>query len=225
MTESEPEKVFAAGRRDPGTGHRVRRILVKNMMPLPPELQRILDDINAADRAADGIAAACTDEQFHWRPREGQGWSIGECLDHLATINVVYGNAIRQGIQNARTRGWTRRAAAVPGFFGSLFVKSLEPPVTRRLRAPANTRPGPSRSRDATLAAYHAAHEHIRAMVADSAEIDANRACFVNPFIRVLRVRVSTGLSVIAAHDRRHLWQAEQVRCAPGYPAGARVTR
>jgi len=191
------------------------------MIPLPPDLQRILDDINAADRAADVIAAACSDEQFHWRPREGQGWSIGECLDHLATINVVYGNAIRQGIQNARTRGWTRRAAAAPGFFGSLFVKSLEPPVTRRLRAPANTRPGPQRSRDATLAAYHAAHEQIRAMVADAAEIDANRACFVNPFIRVLRVRVSTGLSVIAAHDRRHLWQAEQVRRAPGYPPTA----
>jgi len=191
------------------------------MIPLPPDLQRILDDINAADRAADVIAAACSDEQFHWRPREGQGWSIGECLDHLATINVVYGNAIRQGIQNARTRGWTRRTAAAPGFFGSLFVKSLEPPVTRRLRAPANTRPGPQRSRDATLAAYHAAHEQIRAMVADAAEIDANRACFVNPFIRVLRVRVSTGLSVIAAHDRRHLWQAEQVRRAPGYPPTA----
>jgi hypothetical protein len=198
---------------------------VKNMMPLPPDIQRILDDINAADRAADVIAAACTDEQFHWRPREGQGWSIGECLDHLATINVVYGSAISQGIQSARAHGWTRRAAAVPGFFGSLFVKSLEPPVTRRLRAPANTRPGPSRNRDATLAAYHAAHEHIRAMVADSAEIDANRACFMNPFIRVLRVRVSTGLSVIAAHDRRHLWQAEQVRRAPGYPASAAATR
>ena len=194
------------------------------MIPLPPDLQRILDDINAADRAADVIAAACSDEQFHWRPREGQGWSICECLDHLATINVVYGNAIRQGIQNARTRGWTRRAAAAPGLFGSLFVKSLEPPVTRRLRAPANTRPGPQRSRDATLAAYHAAHEQIRAMVADAAEIDANRACFVNPFIRVLRVRVSTGLSVIAAHDRRHLWQAEQVRLAPGYPASAPAT-
>jgi len=194
------------------------------MIPLPPDLQRILDDINAADRAADVIAAACSDEQFHWRPREGQGWSIGECLDHLATINVVYGNAIRQGIQNARTRGWTRRTAAAPGFFGSLFVKSLEPPVTRRLRAPANTRPGPQRSRDATLAAYHAAHEQIRAMVADAAEIDANRACFVNPFIRVVRVRVSTGLSVIAAHDRRHLWQAEQVRRAPGYPVSRLAT-
>jgi hypothetical protein len=195
------------------------------MTPLPPDLQQVFDDINAADRAADLIAAACTDEQFHWRPREGQGWSIGECLDHLATINVVYGDAVRRGIENARARGSTRRAPAVPGFFGALFVKSLEPPVTRRLRAPANARPGPSRRRDEILASYHAAHEQIRRLVSDAAEIDANRACFVNPFIRVVRVRVSTGLRVIAAHDRRHLWQAEQVRRAPGYPLSAPATR
>jgi hypothetical protein len=195
------------------------------MTSLPPDLQQVLDDINAADRAADVIAAACTDEQFHWRAREGQGWSVGQCLDHLATINVVYGDAMRHGIENARARGWTRRAPAVPGFFGALFVKSLEPPVRRRLRAPANTRPGPSKSRDGILAAYHTAHEHIRSLVTDAAEIDTNRACFVNPFLRVLRVRVSTGLRVIAAHDRRHLWQAEQVRQAPGYPAGTRATR
>jgi hypothetical protein len=191
------------------------------MTPLPPDLQQTLDDIDAADRAADVMAAACTDEQFHWRPREGQGWSIGQCLDHLATINVVYGDAIRRGIENARARGWTRRAAAVPGFFGALFVKSLEPPVTRRLRAPANARPGSSKSRDEILAAYHAAHQRIRALTTDAAEIDTNRARFVNPFLRVLRVRVSTGLRVIAAHDRRHLWQAEQVRKAPGYPTRA----
>jgi len=191
------------------------------MAPLPPDLQQTLDDIDAADRAADVMAAACTDEQFHWRPREGQGWSIGQCLDHLATINVVYGEAIRPGIENARARGWTRRAPAVPGFFGARFVKSLEPPVTRRLRAPANVRPGPSKSRDEILAAYHAAHDRIRALVTDAAEIDANRACFVNPFLRVVRVRVSTGLRVIAAHDRRHLWQADQVRKARDYPATA----
>jgi hypothetical protein len=28
---------------------------------------------------------------------------------------------------------------------------------------------------------------------------------------------IATGLFVIAAHDRRHLWQAEQVRQAPGF--------
>jgi hypothetical protein len=195
------------------------------MTPLPPDLQQTLDDIDAADREADTLTAACTDEQFHWRPRGGQGWSIGQCLDHLALINVVYGNAVREGIDAARERGWTRRCPAVAGFWGRMFVKSLEPPATRRMSAPAKARPATPKSRDDILAAYHAAHDRIRVMLADAAGIDANRATFVNPFIRVVRVRVSTGFRVIAAHDRRHLWQAGQVRKAPGYPAPAPVTR
>jgi hypothetical protein len=56
-------------------------------------------------------------------------------------------------------------------------------------------------------------------MIADAADVDVNRATFVNPFLRFVRVKVSTGLSVVSAHDRRHLWQADQVRKAPGYPA------
>jgi hypothetical protein len=32
-------------------------------------------------------------------------------------------------------------------------------------------------------------------------------------------VRVATGLRVIVAHNRRHLWQAEQVKKHPQFPA------
>jgi hypothetical protein len=35
---------------------------------------------------------------------------------------------------------------------------------------------------------------------------------FVNPFIRGVRFSLATGLRVIAAHERRHLWRARNVR-------------
>jgi hypothetical protein len=37
---------------------------------------------------------------------------------------------------------------------------------------------------------------------------------FPNPFIRGVRFSLATGLHVIAAHERRHLWQASRVRAA-----------
>jgi hypothetical protein len=37
---------------------------------------------------------------------------------------------------------------------------------------------------------------------------------FPNPFIRGVRFSLATGLHVIAAHERRHLWQAWRVRHA-----------
>lgn len=188
------------------------------MRTLPPDLQQILDEIDAADRAGDAIAAEVTDEQFHWRPRDGQGWSIAQCLDHLAVINVFYSASIQQGIDDARARAWTRREPATPGFFGRRFIRSQEPPVKRRFSAPARVKPALSRSREEILRAYHDAHAGIRGLIADAADVDVNRATFPNPFFRIIRIRVSTALLVLAAHDRRHLWQAAQVRVAPGFP-------
>ena len=40
------------------------------------------------------------------------------------------------------------------------------------------------------------------------AEIDLAGVRFPNPFIRGVRFSLATGLHVIAAHERRHLWQA-----------------
>jgi hypothetical protein len=46
------------------------------------------------------------------------------------------------------------------------------------------------------------------------ADIDLARVTFPNPFIRGVRFSLATGLHVIAAHERRHLWQAWRVRHA-----------
>ena len=188
-------------------------------MTLPPDLQRILHDIDQADRAGVVLADSCTDEQFYWRPRSGEGWSIAQCLDHLGTMNVVYGNAIRTGIDAAKAHGSTRGGPAKPGYFGRRFVQSMEPPVKRRLRSPRQGTPTPMKERRSILDAYRAGHDLVRGLIADAAEIDINRAGFPNPFLPLVRFSIATGLLVIAAHDRRHLWQAEQVKQAPGFPA------
>lgn len=187
-------------------------------MTLPSDLQRILDDIDEADRRGAAIAASCSDEQFYWHPHGRDGWSIAQCLDHLGVMNVVYGTAIREGIETARRRGSTRREPAKPGYLGGKFVRSMEPPVTRRLRAPRKGKPAPMKERQIILDGYRAGHDLTRQLIADAATIDANRARFKNPFVPVIRFSIATGLFVIAAHDRRHLWQAEQITRAPAFP-------
>ena len=178
---------------------------------LPPDLQQIADAIDRADQEGAAIAARVTDEEFHWKPDDGRRWSIGECLDHLATMNRIYSAAVRTAVDTARRNGWTRKGPAVPGFFGRKFVASQEPPVKTRLRGPQSVQPTPSRSRDEIMRAYHAAHDDIRRLIDDCATIDTNRAKFANPFLSLVKVRVSTGLNVMPAHDRRHLWQAAEV--------------
>ena len=186
---------------------------------LPADLQRLLEEIEDADQAGDVIASKLSDEQFNWQPDGGRGWSVAQCLEHLAAINVVYGDAIVTGIERARRNGWRRSGPLTPGFFGRKFIASQEPPVKRRVSAPGKVRPGSRLPRTEILRRYHEAHDRVKQAIREAAPIDANRATFANPFLGVVRVKVATGLLVVAAHDRRHLWQAEQILRRPDFPS------
>lgn len=180
-------------------------------MRLRADLQEMLDALEAADREADSLAGPLGDEAFQWRPDGGRGWSVAQCLDHLATANEQYGARILRAIEEARAKNLTGGGPIAPGFFGRRFVASLEPPVRRRTRAPGAIQPRSTGSRADIMRAYHDAHDKLRGMVRSAADIDVNRASFQNPFLKYVRVRVGTGFRIIAAHDRRHLWQARQV--------------
>jgi hypothetical protein len=183
------------------------------MPTLPEDLQLLIHAMDAADRAAERLATQLNDTAFFWRP-DATRWSVALCLDHLAVTNAIYGKAIAGAIATAQERGWSRRGPAAPGFFGRKFVATLEPPVKRRAPAPGKITPRAARSREAILEAYYAAHDDIRDGIRAAATLDVNRATFRNPFFPLFTVKVSSGFHVVAAHDRRHLWQAEQVERA-----------
>jgi hypothetical protein len=188
------------------------------MTTLPRDLQDLLEQIDAADRAGAALATSVTDHQFHWQPFDGRGWSIAQCLDHLAVMNKHYAGAVRRGIEEGRRRNLRRDGPARPTFFGRRFIQSQEPPVKIKLKAPRVGASPQNRPRNEILRDYHEAHAIIRQLIVDAAEIDLNRSTFQNPFIPIVRMRVGTGLAILAGHDRRHLWQAEQVKLASGYP-------
>jgi DinB superfamily len=182
------------------------------------DLQQVLDQLDDIDRAAEALVAPLSDAQFFWQPNEGRSWSIAQCLEHLAIANEVYAEAVAKGIEAASARGLTGGGPIESTVFGRLFVSSMEPPVRRRLRAPGKIIPGTTRTREDITRSFREGHDRLRELVRAAASIDVNRATFANPFYRFVRVRVGTGLRVVSAHDRRHVWQAENVRRAPGFP-------
>jgi hypothetical protein len=54
----------------------------------------------------------------------------------------------------------------------------------------------------------------VRVFLRKYCDLDLVGVRFANPFIRGVRFSLATGLHVIAAHERRHLWQAWRVRQA-----------
>jgi hypothetical protein len=164
-------------------------------------------------RDAHALVAACDEATGTWQPRPG-AWSIAECLDHLGTSNRVYLAAMRPPAERAKERGRLRRGPAVPGLLGGWFVWSLEPPARPglRVRAPRAIRPRPSPTLADAAQAFFDSHREAEQFLAEFAPIDLAGVRFPNPFLRGVRFSLATGLHVLAAHERRHLWQARKVK-------------
>lgn len=177
------------------------------------EFRSLLDGLDAANRQACLVADGLSEAQGTWRERP-TSWSVSECLDHLAMANRVYLAAMRGAADRARQQGRTRRRPALPGLIGRWFAWSLEPPARMKTRTAAVSTPRPSPPLSDALAAFLASQEEVRAFVRAYADLDLAGVTFPNPFVRGIRFSLATGLHVITAHERRHLWQAGNVRRA-----------
>jgi hypothetical protein len=186
---------------------------------LPGDLQRLISEIEAAEADARALSAHLSDAQANWQPGAGAGWSVAQCLEHLAMTNGIYVSHFLPVAQRARASHAGSFSGLHPTWFGRWFARSMEPPPRQKIKTFKNLVP-PSSIRLATaLADYLASHDGYRELVAAAAAVDANRIVTANPFVRGIRMRLSTALLVVPAHDRRHLWQAREVQAAAGFPA------
>ena len=180
-----------------------------------PDIEALEQAFDAIERDARALLEGLTAAQGVWRPQP-TAWSIAHCLDHLATANRVYLGAMEPPAERALQRGRLRRGPAVPGLIGAWFVRTLEPPVKPRfkMKAPKKIVPRPSPPLDDAAAQFSASQADVRAFLRTYADIDLAGVLFPNPFVRGVRFSLATGLHVIVAHERRHLWQAWNVRKA-----------
>ena len=167
----------------------------------------------AIEQDARDLLAGLAESTAAWRPRP-DAWSVAECLDHLATANRVYLAAMEPAAARALARGRLRRGPARPGIVGRWFVGTLEPPARplRRSKAPRAIRPRVAPPLGDAARAFFDSHRDVRDWLQRYAGIDLAGVRFPNPFIPGIRFSLATGIHVLAAHERRHLWQAWNVR-------------
>ena len=188
---------------------------------LPEDLREIQSQLTASDREAQALFRDLDEEQLNWRPDE-RSWSIAQCLDHLNVANRLYLAPMLYAIEEARRKGSVRKGPIRPGFFGRWFAATMEPPPKRKLPAPRKIVPAVRKGRAELIEDWRRAQTETDAVLREAAGIDLNGTRFVNPFISLIRFSVGTGFQVIAAHERRHLWQAGQVRGRAGFPQSSR---
>ena len=173
------------------------------------DLAAVAADFEAASRRVDELERVLSNEQWTRRPAT-QGWSAIECLQHLNLTAEATLPRVRQGIADARALG-----APVPNRyrrdpFGWLLWRGLRQPGRFKTKTAPAFLPEANRPVADILASFRRLQDQHLSCVRDADGLAIDRVRISSPFNERIRYSVYSALTILAVHQHRHLWQAEQ---------------
>ena len=187
------------------------------MAALHSDLARLLNENAANLRRAESLVAGLSPAQFNWRSEPGR-WSIGECLSHMNIINSGEPKPVEIAITDARARGIVSAGPYRYGFLSTWFVKNMDERPKRKFKAPKYYLPPPDSDPAKTLDEYRCNSATMAALMEKANGLDLARVKVPLIQPRWLKMPLGARFALLTAHDRRHLWQAGQVRSHPVSP-------
>lgn len=189
---------------------------------MPTKLQytpeEFVAELERQSSQAAALATGLNDAALNWQPNGGKSWSIAQCLDHLTIMNTIYLKALQAAVESNRDQLEPRKVPIqASGWLMRLVVSYEEPPPKIKLPAPKKISP-PSKLTGAVIDDFQVLQKQLTEFVREWGDADLGDLKVKDPLFP-LHLTVDTELLIIAAHNRRHLWQAENVKKDVGFPS------
>lgn len=196
----------------------ILRIDSEGNEPLAADLADCLRQLDEVDAGVGTLLTGLTENQFHWSP-SSTTWSIEQCLVHLVIIGCRYLPVLDETIERARAENLVGRGPFRYGFVERWIIRANEPPPGIRLRTPSSARPPGDQPLPTVMANFLTMQDQLRKRIRAANGLHLARAKVRSPFAKRLKMGLGACLAFLLAHERRHLWQAHQVRKHEGFPA------
>ena len=171
------------------------------------------DQLLSIRQQVPGLVANLSEEQFAWSPGPKR-WSMAQCFDHLNATARAFVPAIDKAIEDARTRGLRGDGPFTYSLFERLFLRSTEPPPGLRFPAPRVLVPASDKPKAAILSEFMEWQDRLGERISLADGLDLRRARARSPAFPLFVWSLGSLFAITLAHERRHLWQAQQVRNA-----------
>jgi len=185
---------------------------------LSPELAELDRQFAAAKAEASELVDGLRESQFNWRP-DAHSWSMAECLLHLNMVGDRCVRMLETALADARARGQVADGPFGYGWLGKWIIAHTEPPSKHKYKAPRAFTPACGQPITAVLPTFRDLQEQLSRQLEQASGLDLAYIKVPAPEAPPLRFNLKFTFAWIAAHERRHLWQARQVRNHAAFPA------
>ena len=178
-----------------------------------PELAAYFQQLSAIDADVAELIAGLSTQQLAWRPTP-QRWSIVECLEHLQLTIEQYTPNFERALARGRAEGIKGTGPFIhPGRLRNWINRTIEPPYKFKAKTGGGFVPRSQQDPATVLANYVASHHRLRDWLRRADGLDLASLRVPHPiFGRLLHWTLGQAFAQVLGHERRHVWQAWQVR-------------
>lgn len=174
------------------------------------QIQSLKNELNSVSEAAKKIFAGHSNEQLMRRPSKG-GWSPAECLAHLTVTGNKTMDEMEAATAKALRESLHSNAPYKLDFTGKLFLKILEPPVRFKTPAPPAFMPDAPANGVTALEDFLKFQDRSLKALDTASAISMVNVDVTSPASAYIKYNLYSAFRITAAHERRHIWQIENV--------------
>jgi hypothetical protein len=174
------------------------------------QLGSLLEQFQCATREAKKLVLGRSAHELT-RRLERESWSTTECLDHLARTTGSFLPAISRAV--AAAPKLTTKRPLRTGAIALLLIRNLEPPYRLRYKVipqlvPRNT------DFDAAWRAFEESQSRLSETLCSATGLAIDKVKVPCPVCTHITYNAYGAFRMLAAHQRRHLWQVQQILAA-----------
>jgi len=182
------------------------------------ELDSLVSQADTIANDARSVFGSLAKEQLNWKPAP-ERWSVAQCFDHLIASNKGFLPIIDSVRKGQKQSSIWQKLPVLPGVWGKLLIKSLDPSTTRKMKAPKKFEPAQSDISSTIVEDFVTQQGKIIDGMKATSHLDLERTIITSPALNIVTYSLMDAYRIIVVHERRHFQQAQRVVEESGFPA------
>jgi hypothetical protein len=184
-----------------------------------PQLQDLASQFTSARERLHRLANTVPADGWARRPSPGS-WSPAECVAHLNLTSRTFIPQLRDAVREARGLGGAAPARYRRGVIGWLLWKSMQPGKGMKVKTAPKFVPESVTPPAELLAEFDRLQDEQMELVRSADGLAIHRVRVTSPFDARVKYNAFAALTILPAHQHRHLDQAERALAAAAGASG-----